>query len=266
MNQRQSLQQFFTPAWLAEALVERFFHDLGPGDAVIEPSCGEGAFLAAIPPAVSALGVEIDPEAAERARRFTGRPVVTGDFLTVEIDFQPTAFIGNPPFRLKTVEGTLARARSMLPDGGRVGLLLPTYHFQNALHVTRYSAGWIVRYELVARNAFNERMRSPLLFALFQKAREGALIGFALYHEAADVLHMSVRYREALRSTVGSLWRAVCRVALQHLGGRATLSEIYGELEGNRPTSTRFWREKIRQTLQVYPEFQPVTVGEWRLA
>lgn len=70
-----SLCQWFTPAWLAEALVERHFSRLDAADLVLEPTCGAGAFLRAIPAHVPAIGVEIDPALAAAARA-TGREVL----------------------------------------------------------------------------------------------------------------------------------------------------------------------------------------------
>jgi type I restriction-modification system DNA methylase subunit len=64
MNAQRSMGQYMTPDWAAEALVDRYFSDLGESDLVLEPSCGRGAFLRALPAHVQALGVEIDPNLA----------------------------------------------------------------------------------------------------------------------------------------------------------------------------------------------------------
>lgn len=63
----RDLNQFFTPAWAADLLVQRYFGDLQPSDNVLEPACGDGRFLMAIPPEVQAVGVEIDQAMAEAA-------------------------------------------------------------------------------------------------------------------------------------------------------------------------------------------------------
>ncbi|HVT35101.1 MAG TPA: hypothetical protein VHE37_05940, partial [Nevskiaceae bacterium] len=83
-DRRRELNQFFTPLFVAEALVERYFSHLTSRDLVLEPSCGDGAFLAAIPSHIPAVGVEIDPVMAQRARA-TGREVISGDFRTVPL-------------------------------------------------------------------------------------------------------------------------------------------------------------------------------------
>lgn len=261
-----SLCQFNTPVWVAQALVERHFRDLGAGDRVIEPSCGIGAFLAALPPSVEAVGVEIDPAVAQRARDNTGRQVILGDFRSVALPLTPTAILGNPPFRAKVFDGFLDRAYELLPEGAKAGFILPTYFFQTAGRVCRYGDRWSMSIELMPRNAFHARMQTPLLFALFQKNASRTLIGFVLYRECDDLHQMAKPYRELLSSYEGPVWLAVCRMALRRLGGEASLKEIYGELERNRPTRTEWWREKVRQTLRVYGNvFTPKGGGFYEL-
>lgn len=263
------LCQYFTPLWVAEQLVEQFFPDLGADDNVLEPCCGHGAFLQAIPAHVRAVGVEIDPAVAEAARLATGREVLVGDFTGPVISRVRgiTAVVGNPPFRADFIDEMLRVCHAMLPEGGRAGFILPAYLFQTAHRVCGYAERWTIEQRMLPRNAFHNRMQAPLLWALFTKGATGRLIGFALYREAADVLDFQQEYRIVLTSTTGSLWRAVCELALRHLGGQATLGQIYQQLERNRPTRTRFWREKIRQTLRVYPDsFRVIEDGEYALA
>lgn len=246
------LCQFMTPLWVAEALVERHFSYLGGSDLVLEPSCGRGAFLAALPSTVRAVGVDIDAELAARARENTGRDVFVGDFRTIDLPENPTAIVGNPPFRADVFDGFLDRSYQILPEGARAGFILPTYFFQTAARVCRYGDRWSLSIELMPRNAFHNRMRTPLLFALFEKNAARRLLGFVLYRECDDLHQMAKPYRELLSSYEGPVWLAVCRLALRQLGGAASLKDIYAELERNRPTRTQWWREKIRQTLRVY--------------
>lgn len=82
-NVQRELHQWFTPSWEAEAIVEQEFARLRSGHRVLEPSCGDGACLCALPEHVDALGVEIDPHQAEKARRNSGREVIVGNFLEV---------------------------------------------------------------------------------------------------------------------------------------------------------------------------------------
>lgn len=260
-----NLCQFFTPLWVAQALVERHFPKLDCADLVIEPSCGKGAFLSAIPASVPALGVEIDAVLADEARRNTARDVVVGDFRTVALSATPTAIIGNPPFRAALFDGFLDRSYELLPEGCKAGFILPTYFFQTAGRVCRYGERWSLSIELMPRNAFHSRMQTPLLFALFEKNAKRTLVGFVLYRECDDLHQMAAPYRELLSAQEGPIWKAVCHMALRRLGGSASLKQIYAELERNRPTRTEWWREKIRQTLRAYADFKALGGGNYEL-
>jgi site-specific DNA-methyltransferase (adenine-specific) len=245
--------------------MERHFGDLDAGDRVIEPACGPGSFLQAVPSHVMAVGVEIDPAMARAARANTGREVLTGDFLTMDIDFQPTAIIGNPPFNLKLIDGFLDRAHKILPEGGRVGFILPCYAFQTAGRVAEYAESWSMFQELLPRNIYHG-LSLPLLFAMFSKDRRRTMVGFALYREAADVLGLPQPYRDVMNASSGPVWMSVVEEALRRMGGEAEVGGLYAEIEGRRPTKTKFWREKIRQTLRRYADrFELVGPGRYRL-
>lgn len=266
MSTIKQLGQYPTPVWVAEALVERHFASLGRDSCVIEPSCGPGAFLGAVPAHVPAVGVEIDPFMAAQARENTGRDVLVGDFRTVELDLQPTLILGNPPFDMRLIDGFLDRAHRMLPEGGQVGFVLPAYAFQTAARVAGYAERWSLAQEMIPRNIY-PGLSLPLVFAIFGKDRRRTLIGFALYRETAAVHRLAKPYRELLASGGGAVWRRVIRLALERLGGEADLQEIYREIEGYRPTSTPFWREQIRKVIRSHGcGCVPISRGRYGLA
>jgi len=182
----RSLNQYMTPLWAAEALVEHYFPGLTSSDLVLEPSCGDGAFLAALPSDVPALGVEIDPCLAERARLRTGRSVVTGDIATASIDASPTVAISNPPFVATAIEAMLSRCVELMPRDGVAGFLLPAYALQTPSRVLRYAEHWGIHAEMVPRTLFPGLPR-PLVFAIFDRSRPGALVGLGLYAQADQV-------------------------------------------------------------------------------
>lgn len=263
MDQKKKLGQYPTPAWVAEALVQRHFPRLNRSDCIIEPSCGPGSFLAAVPDHVPAIGIDIDPAMAQAARQHTGREVLVGDFQTIPLDVQPTLILGNPPFNMKLVDGFLDRAHTLLPEGGKVAFILPTFAFQTASRVARYAERWSLMQEMIPRNIY-PGLSLPLIFALLSKDRRRTMVGFALYRETADVLELPLPYRDALAASCGPAWRVVVETALERLGGAAHVQDIYSELERDRPTRTKFWREKIRQTLRRYTEsFIPLGKGRY---
>lgn len=264
-EQKPELSQWFTPEWAAAMLVERYFPSLSGSDLVLEPSCGKGAFLKAIPADVPVVGVEIDPELAQIARDTTGRHVITGDYSTVPLPDGITAIVGNPPYELDIFEKFLARSQRVLPDLSKAGFLLPAYFFQTYGNVMRWRENWSMKVELVPRGLF-PGIKFPLSFCVYRKDRRRDLIGFALYAELADVRNLSKQAQEVLQNGRAhkSVWRALVEDTLQLLGGKATLSEIYQAVEPKRPTETSFWREKVRQQLQLH--FVRTGAGEYALA
>lgn len=246
---QMTLGQYFTPDWACEAVLERYYGDLGAGDCVLEPSCGNGAFLKAIPSEVEAIGVEIDPALARVARERSGRTVLVGDFLRAELPVNPTCAIGNPPFKSSFVSAMLDRIWELLPEEGRAGFILPAFVLQTPRAVEKLANRWEIEQEMLPRNLF-PRLSHPCCFVRFTKGPRRGLVGFALYHEARAVQLLDPRYRVLLKESTGSVWEAVTRTVMANLGGTAALDRIYAEIEGRRPTTNQFWKAKVRQTLQ----------------
>jgi len=256
------LSQYMTPSWAAQAIVEHALPHFQDGAVIIEPSCGIGRFLDCLPQNTRNIGVEIDPRLADIARS-KGHEVITGDFRSVELPIDAAdALIGNPPFVLSAYDSFMRRAHSLLDVGGQVIMLLPTYIFQTAHNVVRWNAQWSIQQEMLPRNIF-PGLRLPLMLARFTKDPRPKLTGMILYHEAAAIADMPRIYRQALEEG-RSGWAAVVEVAIQNLGGRAELKAIYSEVEPRRPTANKFWKEKIRQTLQ--QRFTRTGEGQWTMA
>jgi hypothetical protein len=258
----RELGHYPTPLWLAEQIVERYFPDLDGSSTVLEPACGEGRFLQVLPAHVSAIGVEVDPLLAQEARRITGRPIITGDFCTVDLAVQSTAIVGNPPFNHDLIDRFLDRAYRLLPEGGRVGLVLPAYYLQTARTVVELAERWSLRQEMVPRNVY-DGLSKPLVFTVLSKDRQRVLIGFAFYDNAHAVNSLPDRFKTLLREAPGGLWKSVVARALEELGGRAHLQAIYKVVEGRRPTANKWWRESIRKALHLH--FPRVADGVYAL-
>lgn len=245
---RATLNQYFTPTWAAELLVQRHFPRLGADDIACDPSCGDGRFLLAIPDGVQAFGVEIDPAQAEAAARNSGRTVICDDFLRAEIPQRPTVIIGNPPYDSDLIDAFLDRCHDLLDYGGRIGFLLPVYYLQTASKVVDINRRFSIEQELLPRNLF-EGMSKPVMWCNFTKARRTVLSGFFLYQEldALRGMHPELRSLMVGNASTAHCWRDVVAAALQACGGRAKLPQLYACIEANRPTSNPWWREKVRQ-------------------
>lgn len=98
-----------------------------PGDDVLEPSCGQAAFLLAAAARMDALrnttdslgrldGIEIHPESAAEARTLlagTGRDasITVSDFFSVDAEPRYDAVVGNPPYiRYQDFSGAARRS------------------------------------------------------------------------------------------------------------------------------------------------------------
>lgn len=245
-----ALMTYQTPAWAAEAIVTHYYADLDASDLVLEPTCGEGYFLDAIPSHVPAVGVELDPARAEIARR-TGREVIVGDVLRMELPRTPTVVLGNPPFEASFVDGLLDRAHAWLPENGRCGLILPAFVLSTSTRLVREAERWSIAQDMIPRELF-PHLRLPVIFARFEKRRRRTLVGFTLFAEMAGIRGLTRRARMILENGRAPAWKSVVLDALRECGGEASLDVLYRTIEGRRPTSNPHWRAKIRQVVHHY--------------
>lgn len=69
-----------------------------------------------------------------------------------------------------------------------------------------------------------------------------------------------------LRQFSNITWRDLVQGAIEWLGGKAKLHDLYNIIEGSKKTmQNKHWREKIRQTLQLHENFKPVHRGVWKI-
>ncbi len=61
-------------------------------------------------------------------------------------------------------------------------------------------------------------------------------------------------------------WRDLVQGAVEWLGGKAKLEQIYELIEGSKKTlKNKHWKEKVRQTLQMHDNFVTVERGIWAI-
>lgn len=134
--QRKARGAFFTPLELCVYVCDWAVRT--PGDRVLEPSCGQAAFLIAAAQRLDALeapadpeqlvGIELHAESAVTAREVVaaaGRPaqVTVGDFFDVPGERRFDAVVGNPPYvRYQGFTGASRIAGRQAALNGGVGL------------------------------------------------------------------------------------------------------------------------------------------------
>ncbi len=110
-ERRKRLGQFFTPPGVARSLVSWVVRS--PRDLLLDPSCGDGAFLRWHKRSV---GIEVDPDNAALARQNApGALIHGGDFFNWAFATKERfdGIAGNPPFiRYQTLKGEV-RARAL---------------------------------------------------------------------------------------------------------------------------------------------------------
>lgn len=69
-----------------------------------------------------------------------------------------------------------------------------------------------------------------------------------------------------LRQFKNITWRDLIQGAMEWLGGKATLKELYEVISGSKKAlNNNHWKEKVRQTLQLHKNFISVERGVWAL-
>lgn len=262
-TRQQQLGQYMTPAWAAHELWAAHFSDMTAADIGFEPTCGDGRMLQAIPPHIRAYACEIDSDLAAKAHARTGREIIVGDVLEIDLPERFSFVFGNPPFSAKFLHRLLPRIADRMDDGCRVGLILPGYFMQSPSTVMRWNKVWTLCSELLPRTLF-PRAQLPLIFTLFTKDPVPVMRGMRLFAEADSIEDLRREFREEMTSGRG-LWRPIVEIALRRLGGRVHLSEIYEMVGTNRPSKNPWWKEKVRQTLQRGPGFVSHGGGMWEL-
>ena len=131
---------FPTPPDLIEEMLDRA--QIRTGHAVLEPSAGDGAILAAIDDLhaepVITVAYEINPTLCEvlRARGYDARPV---DFLKQRGEFRYDRIVMNPPFeKMQDVEHVRHAFELLKPGGRLVAIMSPGPFFRDDRKATQF--------------------------------------------------------------------------------------------------------------------------------
>lgn len=80
-------------------------------------------------------------------------------------------------------------------------------------------------------------------------------------------LKLSRNFTNDIRDMEKATWKDIVADVLEYHGQAIKLDIIYNSLEGHKKTlKNKFWKEKVRQTLQINKIFVSVNKGVWKLA
>lgn len=127
---RREHDAYMTPKPLVGAIVSYLTDEIGQPTRVIEPSCGDGEFIAAMRtawPHAAVYGVDVREECRAPVEAL-GAKFACRDFLAVppEAIAECDLIVGNPPFSLFT--NFVGYALDALRAGGRVAFLMRLGH------------------------------------------------------------------------------------------------------------------------------------------
>lgn len=255
---------YYTPDPIVRALVS--WAAQGEGERMLDPSCGDGGFIAAHP---NSVGVEQDPISAEEARaRVPGAEVYQADFFewaeATSERFDCAA--GNPPFiRYQTFKGEvraralklcarhgaqfsglssswapfLVAAATLLKPGGRMAFVVPA-EIGHAPYAAPLLAYLVANFDRVQIVAVREKLFPELSEDCWLLYTEG--FGGRTEHiefTAQDRFEWTPRPPHKAERVPMSEWRQVWNHRLRPLLLPAAVRELY-QAAATHPESRRF--------------------------
>ena len=128
VREKVLFQAFYTPMTLALELV-RFTDIPATASLILEPSCGDGALIAAYRSLAGSARIDaydLNPEAvANTNRNVTGVVATCQDFEKVEPAAVYDAILMNPPYAGGAYQRHVMHAQQFLKPGGVIGAILP---------------------------------------------------------------------------------------------------------------------------------------------
>ena len=131
-KKRKSKAQFFTENSLVKDIINIFKLEFD-NKTIIEPSCGEGAFINEIKTKKinKIYGIDIDKNVLNKIVKNDKVELINNDFLACDFKENIDMIIGNPPFNLPTrkyfdsTEGFISRGIELLKPNGELILIVP---------------------------------------------------------------------------------------------------------------------------------------------
>lgn len=155
-----------------------------------------------------------------------------------------------------------------LRRGGRMAVLVGDVKRQGRLYSIQKDMDWFGSPEtLVIKRQFNTWSGRQRYAGKFIPIEHEYLMIFKRDDCYIIPRRIVTGMSEDIRNSGKVTWKDLVFAAVQKLGGRAALIDIYEELkDSKRCKDSQFWREKIRQVLQIYKDFKKIDKGVYAVA
>ena len=169
---------------------------------------------------------------------------------------------------VKALNYTVLKQFAAMEKGGRMGILMGDIKSKGKLYSMLFEIAKPGTVEQVVikeqHNCVSDRITYTGNF--ISTAHEYLLI---LRKDNPYMLDFQIARNVCLdiRDSINVTWKDVVLATLENLTGKASLNQIYAEIEGHKKCeSNPHWKDKVRQTLQVHDCFKNNERGVWSLA
>lgn len=169
---------------------------------------------------------------------------------------------------LTALNKCLAKQYASLRTGGRLAMLIGDCRYKGKLYSAVFECQRYGELEHVIikkqENCFSDRRSYS--GKIIPIATEWLLVFKKTHHYIVEGKKV-VAFQVDLRKSTKVTWRDVVYSALEAKGGKADLKALYEEIKTHaKVKGNPHWKEKVRQTLQLGPDFFNVGRGVYRLA
>src|SRR5690625_528249 len=155
-----------------------------------------------------------------------------------------------------------------LMKGGRHAMLLGDYKQKGVMTSMQKDLAWFgdLEYHIIKDQHNTNSSRKSYGGRFIPTTHEHLLV-----FKKNEIWYMPVKVTRVVESNIQSrniaTWRDLVQAALESLGGKAELKQVYNKLESSKKAKqNKHWMAKIRQTLQINDNFSRVDRGVWQLA
>lgn len=179
--------------------------------------------------------------------------------------------LGQMPWNLfiKSLNKVIMKYFSAMDSGSRMGILMGDVRRNGALHsmlTDIVKPGELEQVIIKMQHNTCSEGRSYSSKNFVPIVHEYILV---LKKIAPYILDFQIPLKKKLdiRNSRSATWRDVVFAVLKKLGKASSLPNIYREVEGYaKAGSNPHWKDKVRQVLQMYPDFVSESRGIWSLA